>query len=83
MPPATDTFFNLDKVKIGDKVYIEQNGEKISFTVTETKIVEKTDRNILTQTDDYRITIVTCHPLWTDDQRLVVIAKLDKIYRNI
>jgi len=83
MPPATDTFFNLDKVKIGDKVYITQNDEKLSFTVTETKIVEKTNREILTQTDDYRITIITCHPLWTDDQRFVVIAKLDKIYRNI
>lgn len=83
IPPATDTFFNLDKVKVGDKIIISQNTGNYNYTVTETKIVERNDRTIMMPTSDYRITLITCTPLWTDLQRLVVVAKLDKVYRNI
>ncbi|MCK9369073.1 sortase [Candidatus Dojkabacteria bacterium] len=82
MPPLTDTFFNLDKVKVGDKVILNQKNGVYKYTVTEKKIVESNDRNILLQTGDYRLTLVTCTPLWTSEKRLVVIAKLDKIYGN-
>lgn len=80
LPPRTDTFFLLDKVRVGDKVIINQKEGTYRYTVTETKVVNKNDRSILAQTYDYRVTLVTCHPLWTSDKRLVVIAKLDKIY---
>ena len=82
MPPATDTFFNLDKVKVGDKVILSQKNGIYKYTVTEKKVVESNDRDILLQTNDYRLTLVTCTPLWTSEKRLVVIAKLDKIYGN-
>ncbi|MBI2356528.1 sortase [Candidatus Dojkabacteria bacterium] len=83
LPPRTDTFFNLDKVKVGDKVIIEQKDATYRYTVVSTKVVEKTDRSILENYNDYRITLVTCTPLWTSNQRLVVIGKLDKIYGSI
>lgn len=83
LPPRTDTFFNLDKVKVGDKIIVNQKDASYRYTVVETKIVDKTDRSILLSTSDYRITLVTCTPLWTSRQRLVVIGKLDKIYGNI
>jgi LPXTG-site transpeptidase (sortase) family protein len=83
MPPDTDTFFNLDWVQVGDKIQIKQNNGSYTFVVTEVKIVDQTDRSILEQTQDYRITLVTCTPLWTDYQRLVVIGKLDKVYGDI
>lgn len=83
LPPRTDTFFNLDKVRVGDKIIVEQKEATYRYTVVETKVVEKTDRTILQNYNDYRITLVTCTPLWTSNQRLVVIGKLDKIYGSI
>lgn len=82
VPPELDTFFNLDKVKVGDKIIISQNVGNLTYTVTETKIVERDDRTVLMPTNDYRITLMTCTPLWTDEQRLIVIAKLDKVYQK-
>jgi sortase A len=83
MPPATDTFFNLDQVQVGDRIEIKQNNGNFTYIVTETKVVEETDRSILEQTNDYRITLVTCTPLWTDYQRLVVVGKLDRVYGDV
>lgn len=83
LPPRTDTFFSLDKVQVGDKIEISQKDGKYRYTVLQTKVVEKTDTSVLEQTGDYRLTLITCTPLWTADQRLVVVAKLDKVYGNI
>jgi LPXTG-site transpeptidase (sortase) family protein len=83
LPPRTDTFFSLDKVQIGDSITVTQDGGTYNYTVIERKIVEKTNRDVLTPTSDYRITLITCTPLWTSDRRLVVVGKLDKIYGNI
>lgn len=83
IPPSKNTFFNLDKIEVGDKIIISSDKEEYVFTVVQTKVVEKHDRSILEQTNDYRITLITCHPKWTSDQRLVVIGILDKLHRNI
>jgi len=83
VPPSTNTFFNLDKIEVGDKIQITSDKEDYSYTVVMVKIVEKDDRSILATTSDYRITLITCHPKWTSDQRLVVIGILDKLHRNI
>lgn len=83
LPPRTDTFFSLDTVKVGDKIIIEQDEGTYNYTIIQTKIVEKTDRSVLANTTDHRISLITCTPLWTSDQRLVIIGKLDKIYGNI
>jgi LPXTG-site transpeptidase (sortase) family protein len=82
LPPERDTFFNLDKVRVGDRITIEQENNKFTYVVTETKIVEKNDISILDNYNDYRLTLITCTPLWTADQRLVIIGKLDKLYQN-
>lgn len=83
IPPRTDTFYNLDKVAVGDRIKIKIDMEDYTYIVSETKIVEKTAVSVLKNSTDYRITIITCHPLWTSDQRLVVVGKLDKVLRNI
>ncbi len=78
MPPATDTFFNLDKVKLGDKIIIEQDSQEWVYTVAESKVVQPDDRSVLAQTNDFRLTLITCHPLWSSKERLVIVAKLDR-----
>jgi len=82
LPPNKDTFFNLDKVKVGDKIEVVQNNNQFTYIVTETKVVEKNDISVLQDYSDYRITLITCSPLWTSKQRLVIVGKLDKLYKN-
>ncbi len=82
LPPDKDTFFNLDKVKVGDSIKVIQNDNQFTYIVTDTIVVEKNDTSILQDYSDYRITLITCTPLWTADQRLVIVGKLDKLYKN-
>ena len=83
IPPSQNTFFNLDKIEVGDRITVKSDHEDYTYTVVATKVVEKHDRSVLTPTNDYRITLITCHPKWTSDQRLVIIGILDKLHRNI
>ena len=82
LPPDKDTFFNLDKIKVGDSIKVIQNDNQFTYIVTDTIVVEKNDTSILQDYSDYRITLITCTPLWTADQRLVIVGKLDKLYKN-
>jgi sortase A len=82
LPPAKDTFFNLDKVRKGDKIVIDQKENSYTYIVSEIRIVEKNDISVLQDTTEHQITLITCTPLWTSDQRLAVIGKLDKLYQK-
>lgn len=79
LPPDPQTFFNLDQVKIGDKVVVSMSDKSINYTVIQTKIVDKNDKSVLEDSGDYRLTLITCTPLWTADKRLVVIAIQDEV----
>lgn len=79
LPPSPDTFFYLDQVVIGDKVRIVQNNRDFTYTVVKTVVVEKTDGRLLEDTGGYRLTLITCTPLWTSDKRLVVVAIQDHV----
>lgn len=82
LPPNKDTFFNLDKVKVGDRIEVVQSNTSYTYIVTETKVVEKNDISVLADFSDWRITLITCEPLWSSNQRLVIVGKLDKLYKN-
>jgi LPXTG-site transpeptidase (sortase) family protein len=82
LPPSKDTFFNLDKVKVGDTVVVEQIDDTFRYIVTDVHIVEKNDISVLKSSDEYEITLITCTPLWTSQKRLVINGKLDKLYQK-
>ncbi len=82
LPPNKDTFFNLDKVKVGDRIEVKQSDTVYTYIVTDSRVVEKNDISVLQDYSDYRITLITCSPLWTSKQRLVIVGKLDKLYKN-
>ncbi len=83
IPPRTDTLFNLDKVRVGDQIVVEQEFNSYSYTVINTFVVDRNDVSVLENTNDYRITIITCTPLWSSEQRLIVVGKMDTVYGNI
>lgn len=83
LPPSKDTFFNLDKIKIGEKIEIKHNEGTFTYIVVEKKEVEPNDISVIKDSEDYRVTLITCTPLWTSEKRLVVVAKLDKLYKKV
>lgn len=77
IPPNPQTFFNLDKVDVGDKLLIKQKSKEYEYTVVRVFETEKNDQDIFKNLSDYQLTLVTCTPLWSSDRRLVVIAVQD------
>lgn len=72
-------FYHLDKVSPGDPVIMVYDGKLYNYKVTETKIVNPEDVYIEDPSDDKRLTLYTCHPLWSIKQRLVIVANLEGV----
>jgi LPXTG-site transpeptidase (sortase) family protein len=70
-----DGFYHLDKVKIGDRFALYWEGEELLYEVSETRTVPETAVEIEYNTSDRRLTLYTCTPVLTAQNRLVVIAK--------
>jgi len=72
-------FENMDKLKKGDKITIEYKNKKYIYSVDSWAIVETTDTKLLEHTTQAQLTIYTCHPKFSSDQRLVYTAKLSSV----
>lgn len=78
LPPLKDTFYNLDKVGVGDRVEVElEDGTWLEYTVVKVDVVNPEDLIdvINEQSGESLIKLITCTPLGTDLQRLVVTAE--------
>lgn len=78
LPPATDTFYHLDKVTIDDSVEIQlKNGDWLEYIVTNIEIINPNELNkVLTlKTQKDQIKLITCTPLGTSEKRLIVTAE--------
>ncbi len=75
LPPNNTTLYNLDEVKIGEKIYVFWNTKMYTFKISSIQTVTPDDLHILDQSS-HQLTIYTCTPLWTAANRLVVISKL-------
>jgi len=69
------SFYHLDKLKEGEYVLVYWQGKEYPYVVTETKIVEPTQIEIEAPTKEHVLTLYTCTPMGTSNQRLVKIAK--------
>lgn len=67
--------YHLDKLEIGDEVGLRWEGEIRSFTVEDIRTVTATSTGIEAPTEDTRLTIYTCTPLLTAEDRLVITAR--------
>ena len=70
-----EIFANLDQLQVGDKIYATFQGQAYTYTVTEKKVVKPTQTEVLNQTHDRIISLMTCVPVGTTLNRLVVIAQ--------
>lgn len=70
-----NTFYALDKMRIGDRFLIFWNGEEYDYEVEDIRTVTSDRVEIERNTKDDIVTLYTCTPLWTSKNRLVVRAK--------
>jgi LPXTG-site transpeptidase (sortase) family protein len=78
----TGGFYYLEKVQVGDKLAIYWQGEELLYVVVETKTVPNTAIEIENNTPDRTLTLYTCTPVFTAENRLVVTAKPYKVEVN-
>lgn len=74
-PPNNTTFYLLDKIMKDDLFIIYWQGKEYDYKVSETKIVNPNQVEILNNTAQAQVTLFTCTPLFTTRQRLVVIGQ--------
>ena len=75
-PPDPRTFYNIDKVEVGDEIYVRWNDIDYTYRVMSTEVVTPNRVDILKPTDKPMLTIFSCTPLYSTSHRLVVKAEL-------
>lgn len=69
-------FALLERLKPGDIFYIHYEGTRYTYSITNTKVVKPTDVNALVYpTSKPEVTLITCTPLGTALNRLLVTAE--------
>lgn len=75
-PPSSKTFYLLDKLEEGDEVGVYWEDKLYTYRVTGQSIVTPYAAEVLEPTDKPTITLITCTPLFSVKNRLVVTAEL-------
>ena len=69
-------FAQLDKLVVGDSIYANYSGKRYTYTITKKEVVQPNEVSKLTYpTSEPILTLITCTPLGTALQRLLVTAK--------
>lgn len=69
-------FMRLDKLKAGDKIFLEYQGIRYTYDVKGLRVVAPTEVSVLEQGEGHNLTLITCTPVGTDKKRLIVSAEL-------
>ncbi|MCS6908727.1 MAG: class D sortase [Anaerolineales bacterium] len=71
-----EIFRDLDKLQKGDEVILYTSQRAFTYEVVSTKIVEPTAVEVMAQTAEPIVTLISCYPYMVDNQRIVVVARL-------
>lgn len=72
----TAMFRDIEKLEIGDEIYIENFRETLIYKVAEIRIIDPTDvGELLIQERRDLVTLITCHPYRHNYQRYVVFCE--------
>lgn len=69
-------FRELDRLKAGDEIMILTEKNAYTYLVTGTQIVQPSQVEVMRQTEDSTLTLISCYPYLVDTQRIVVSAAL-------
>lgn len=76
LPPNNLTFYLFHKLEVGDIFSSIWEDEIYYYKIREIKIVKSTDLSILNESDESIMTLFTCDPIYSTENRLVVIGEL-------
>ncbi len=69
-------FRNIEKLEVGDEVFIKNFKEELTYVVYDIKIIEPDDfEELKIQSGEDIITLITCHPYRINSHRYIVKAK--------
>lgn len=71
-----ELFRYLDELKEGDQVILYTSQREYVYTVKQVRIVEPTQTDVMGQTQEPVVTLISCYPYRVDNQRIVVTAYL-------
>lgn len=69
-------FRELDQLQPGDEILLLTEKNAYTYTVSGTEIVEPTQVDVMRQTEESTLTLISCYPYLVDTQRIVVTAVL-------
>ena len=69
-------FNRLDDLVAGDPITVTTRAGTFRYEVMEKKVVTPDEVSVLDNTPDNRLTLTTCHPKYSAEQRLIVVALL-------
>jgi sortase A len=72
-------FHNVDKLETGDEIVVTTLNGTFTYRVTGQQIVSPSDYQVVATTDPSQatLTLTSCHPKWTAQQRIVIFSELD------
>ena len=79
LPPHSETFYLLDKLETGDTFIVVWDGKEYLYSVYETMIVSPYSVEVLNSTEKSTVTLITCNPLFSTKERLVVRGELIRV----
>lgn len=68
-------FSLLEKLETSDKIFVDYNGTRYMYEVSDKTVVLPTDVSVLRSSQTSRLTLITCTPVGTNTKRLVITAK--------
>ncbi len=71
-----EIFRDLEHLETGDIVTLFTSRRSYSYVIVDTKIVEPTEVEAMSQTTQPTVTLISCYPYLIDNQRIVITARL-------
>jgi sortase A len=72
-----EIFRDLDQLETGDEIVIHTNQRAYTYIVVNSEVVEPTYVQVMDQTSDPTVTLISCYPYLVDNQRIVIKGRLD------
>ncbi|UCF26990.1 MAG: class D sortase, partial [Chloroflexota bacterium] len=71
-----EIFRDLDRLLPGDEITVYTNQRSYTYVVTDSKVVEPTQVDIMDSTTQPTLTLISCYPYLVDDQRIAITSRL-------
>ena len=72
-----ELFRDLDKLNPGDEIIVYTSQRAYVYVVNQSQVVEPTRVDLMAQTQEPVVTLISCYPYMVDNQRIVVTAILE------